>query len=73
MTTTRPSRLLYCHLRQKYTTLEIATRDESDGGEVGRREYRCLEPDRTCDDRRCRLSDWGQAHPEDAHDPWFDE
>ena len=69
MTTTRPSRLLYCHLRGKYTTLAFETRDESDGEAVGRRSSRCLEPDAPCDERRCRLSAWGEGPPEDARAP----
>lgn len=73
MPTSQPSKLLYCYLREKYTTLEIVTRDDSEGEGAGRQNYRCLSRDDICSARRCRLSEFGGEHPEESRDPWFDD
>ncbi|MBI4552028.1 MAG: hypothetical protein HY710_07180 [Candidatus Latescibacteria bacterium] len=67
---TQSVRLLYCYLREKWTTLEILERDATD---FPVRTYQCLGADAECVKRRCRLSGDDCRQAEDAQEPWFDE
>lgn len=66
-------RLLYCYLREKWTTLEISEGDISGGSGGLHREYKCLGVDETCRQRQCRLSNIPQDTNHNTRDPWFDE
>ena len=66
-------RLLYCYLREKWTTLGIIEGEAPNGSGTLDRVYQCLGIDATCHERRCRLSGDEMTEAQDAQDPWFDE
>lgn len=68
--TARSIRLLYCYLREKWTTLEISEEVNSGRDTFPRRKYQCLSVDETCGQRRCSLA--GES-TDATRAPWFDE